>query len=96
MLVGPSMWRCWSVFQVGVHGIRIEFLNEKGHKKTATYLPEVAIEQGIEDGVYQYLKKKNVYMFQDVRVIAAQYYMYLLVAATYHEFTRTKICYKLA
>lgn len=26
-------------------------------------------------------------MFQDVRVIAAQYYMYLLVAATYHEFT---------
>lgn len=35
-------------------------------------------------------------MFQDVRVIAAQYYMYLLVAATYHEFTRTKICYKLA
>lgn len=28
-------------------------------------------------------------MFQDVRVKAAQYYMYLLVAATYHEFTRT-------
>lgn len=27
-------------------------------------------------------------MFQDVRVIAAQYYMYLLVAATYLEFTR--------
>ncbi len=34
------------VFQVGKHGIRIEFINEKGHKKTATYLPEVAIEQG--------------------------------------------------
>ena len=33
-------------WQVGKHGIRIEFLNEKGHKKTATYLPEVAIEQG--------------------------------------------------
>lgn len=33
-------------WEVGVHGIRIEFLNEKGHKKTATYLPEVAIEQG--------------------------------------------------
>ncbi|KAK2144088.1 hypothetical protein LSH36_786g00061 [Paralvinella palmiformis] len=32
--------------QVGKHGIRIEFVNEKGHKKTATYLPEVAPEQG--------------------------------------------------
>lgn len=31
-------------------------------------------------------------MFQDVRVIAA----HLLVAATYLEFTPTKICYKLA
>lgn len=33
--------------QVGVHGIRIEFLNEKGVKRTATYLPEVAKEQGV-------------------------------------------------
>lgn len=33
-------------WQVGVHGIRIEFINEKGIKKTATYLPEVASEQG--------------------------------------------------
>ena len=33
-------------FQVGVHGIRIEFINEKGSKRTATYLPEVAKEQG--------------------------------------------------
>ncbi|KAK2181426.1 hypothetical protein NP493_399g01026 [Ridgeia piscesae] len=33
-------------WEVGRHGIRIEFLNEKGHKKTATYLPEVASEQG--------------------------------------------------
>lgn len=32
--------------QVGVHGIRIEFINEKGSKRTATYLPEVAKEQG--------------------------------------------------
>ena len=35
-----------AMLQVGVHGVRIEFINEKGHKKTATYLPEVAIEQG--------------------------------------------------
>ena len=34
-------------FQVGIHGIRIEFHNEKGHRKTATYLPEVAKEQGL-------------------------------------------------
>uniref|UniRef100_A0A8C5N4B7 DNA-directed RNA polymerase II subunit RPB4 n=1 Tax=Leptobrachium leishanense TaxID=445787 RepID=A0A8C5N4B7_9ANUR len=32
-------------WEVGVHGIRIEFLNEKGVKRTATYLPEVAKEQ---------------------------------------------------
>ncbi|KAK3931495.1 AMMECR1-like protein [Frankliniella fusca] len=31
---------------VGVHGIRIEFLNEKGNRRSATYLPEVAPEQG--------------------------------------------------
>ncbi|XP_052783962.1 nuclear protein AMMECR1-like [Mya arenaria] len=33
-------------WEVGVNGVRIEFVNEKGHKKTATYLPEVATEQG--------------------------------------------------
>ncbi|XP_059560799.1 AMMECR1-like protein isoform X7 [Myotis daubentonii] len=32
-------------WEVGVHGIRIEFINEKGVKRTATYLPEVAKEQ---------------------------------------------------
>lgn len=40
------------LFKVGVHGIRIEFYNEKGHKKTATYLPEVAVEQGERYVVY--------------------------------------------
>ena len=33
-------------WDLGVHGIRIEFFNERGAKKTATYLPEVASEQG--------------------------------------------------
>jgi len=33
-------------WEVGVHGIRIEFHNERGSKRTATYLPEVAPEQG--------------------------------------------------
>ncbi|KAI2800340.1 AMME chromosomal region protein 1-like [Blomia tropicalis] len=32
----------WSI---GIHGIRIEFRNEHGSKRTATYLPEVALEQ---------------------------------------------------
>ncbi|XP_055682769.1 uncharacterized protein CG5902 [Lutzomyia longipalpis] len=31
---------------LGVHGIRIEFQNERGCKRTATYLPQVATEQG--------------------------------------------------
>jgi len=33
-------------WEVGVHGIRIEFNNERGYKRTATYLPEVSAEQG--------------------------------------------------
>uniref|UniRef100_A0A8C6WCA9 AMMECR1 domain-containing protein n=1 Tax=Nannospalax galili TaxID=1026970 RepID=A0A8C6WCA9_NANGA len=32
-------------WEVGVRGIRIEFINEKGVKRTATYSPEVAKEQ---------------------------------------------------
>ncbi|XP_065644175.1 AMMECR1-like protein isoform X2 [Hydra vulgaris] len=32
-------------WEVGVHGIRIEFFNERGRKLSATYLPEVAQEQ---------------------------------------------------
>lgn len=31
---------------LGIHGIRIEFLNERGARRTATYLPQVAVEQG--------------------------------------------------
>lgn len=33
-------------WEVGVHGIRIEFLSERGGKRSATFLPEVASEQG--------------------------------------------------
>ncbi|KAK9718848.1 AMME chromosomal region protein 1-like [Basidiobolus ranarum] len=32
-------------WEVGTHGIWIEFINEAGRKRTATYLPEVAEEQ---------------------------------------------------
>jgi len=33
-------------WEVGIHGIRIEFHSERGSRRTATYLPEVAMEQG--------------------------------------------------
>jgi len=33
-------------WNIGIHGIRIEFFNERGAKRSATYLPEVAHEQG--------------------------------------------------
>ncbi|KAI9495637.1 ammecr1 protein [Zychaea mexicana] len=33
-------------WEIGVHGIWIEFTNDQGHKRTATYLPEVMPEQG--------------------------------------------------
>ena len=36
----------WTDWKIGVHGIRIEFRNEKGQLRSATYLPEVAEEQG--------------------------------------------------
>lgn len=34
-------------WKLGKHGIRIEFLSERGNKRTATYLPQVATEQGV-------------------------------------------------
>jgi AMMECR1 domain-containing protein len=37
-------------WEIGTHGIRIEFFNERGVKKTATYLPEVPPEQGMNLG----------------------------------------------
>lgn len=33
-------------WEVGIHGIRIEFHSDRGSRRTATYLPEVAPEQG--------------------------------------------------
>ncbi|KAI1286011.1 AMME syndrome -related protein [Halotydeus destructor] len=33
-------------WEIGIHGIRIEFTTDRGSKRTATYLPEVAPEQG--------------------------------------------------
>lgn len=36
----------WQDWEIGKHGIRIEFPNERGQRRTATYLPEIAHEQG--------------------------------------------------
>lgn len=38
-----------------MHGIRIEFVNDKGHHKTATYLPEVSLEQSKSNIVTYYI-----------------------------------------
>ena len=43
-------------WDIGTHGIRIEFFNERGVKKTATYLPEVPSEQGKFDDLIIYYK----------------------------------------
>ncbi len=48
---------------MGVHGIRIEFFNEKGSKRTATYLPEVAKEQGENKGVFTPAKSASSLAF---------------------------------
>lgn len=37
--------KSWNDWEIGIHGIRIEFHNEKGHRRSATYLPEIASEQ---------------------------------------------------
>ena len=36
----------WADWVVGTHGIRIEWLSERGNRKTATFLPEVPLAQG--------------------------------------------------
>uniref|UniRef100_A0A0K8TPT0 AMMECR1 domain-containing protein n=1 Tax=Tabanus bromius TaxID=304241 RepID=A0A0K8TPT0_TABBR len=46
ILQGFEEARGYLDWTLGVHGIRIEFLNERGCKRTATYLPQVATEQG--------------------------------------------------
>uniref|UniRef100_U5EU58 AMMECR1 domain-containing protein n=1 Tax=Corethrella appendiculata TaxID=1370023 RepID=U5EU58_9DIPT len=46
ILQGFEEARGYLDWQRGVHGIRIEFYNERGSRRTATYLPQVAVEQG--------------------------------------------------
>ena len=36
----------WTDWDLGTHGIRIEWFSERGNRKTATFLPEVPLSQG--------------------------------------------------
>ncbi|KAI9002233.1 AMMECR1 domain-containing protein [Gaertneriomyces semiglobifer] len=50
-------------WEVGKHGIWIEFRNESGSKRTATYLPDVAPEQGwTKEEAIESLLRKGGYM----------------------------------
>ncbi|KAF9925350.1 AMME syndrome candidate protein 1 protein [Linnemannia zychae] len=46
LLVNFEEAKSYLDWEVGLHGIWIEFKDVRGRKKTATYLPEVAKEQG--------------------------------------------------
>ncbi|KAG1442951.1 hypothetical protein G6F56_010853 [Rhizopus delemar] len=50
-------------WEVGVHGIWIEFIQQNGEKDTATYLPEVMREQGWtkEEAIHSLLRKGGYY-----------------------------------
>jgi len=51
--------RGWDDWTVGVHGIQIEFVDPEGHTRSATYLPEVAPEQGwdVAEAITSLLRK---------------------------------------
>ena len=55
LLVGFEPAHDWRDWEIGVHGIRIEFVNERGHHRSATYLPEIAEEQGTCFSVHVYI-----------------------------------------
>ncbi|EGF78573.1 hypothetical protein BATDEDRAFT_90717 [Batrachochytrium dendrobatidis JAM81] len=46
LLINFESGRNWQDWEIGKHGIRISFENEHGRQQSATYLPEVASEQG--------------------------------------------------
>lgn len=49
-------------WEIGVHGIRIEFCTERGAKRTATFLPEVAREQS-KDGRVEFEHDFALFLF---------------------------------
>lgn len=84
-------------WEIGVHGIRIEFYNDKGHKRTATYLPEVAKEQGWNQiQTIDSLLRKGGFkgtITQDVRnSIKVTRYQSEKVTVDYKEYLASKQC----
>lgn len=49
-------------WEVGTHGIRIEFHSDRGSRRTATYLPEVATEQGTSK-LWLISRRDNIHVF---------------------------------
>ncbi|XP_037051820.1 uncharacterized protein CG5902-like, partial [Bradysia coprophila] len=45
ILIDFEVARGYLDWTLGVHGIRIDFLDEQGYERTATFLPEIPIEQ---------------------------------------------------
>lgn len=89
-------------WEVGTHGIRIEFINEKGNKRTATYLPEVAPEQGkIECFCFKSAfgtidtKKKKLQTFIKIKFLIASIFIERLRLSplSYKEYAYHRICF---
>ncbi|KAG0239643.1 AMME chromosomal region protein 1-like [Mortierella sp. GBA43] len=81
-------------WEIGVHGIWIEFSDDNGRKKTATYLPEVAKEQGWtkKKAIHSLLRKGGFRgsITDDVmRAIVLTRYQSRKAQATYEEYTRS-------
>ena len=49
--LGPGEWNNWVL---GTHGITIEF-KVKGRQFTGTYLPQIPVEEGAFDPLYQWM-----------------------------------------
>lgn len=78
-------------WKLGKHGIRIEFISERGSKRTATYLPQVATEQGWDQiqTIDSLLRKggyKSTITADLRRSIKLTRYQSEEVSATYNEY----------
>jgi len=78
-------------WKVGVNGLRIEFNNERGHRKTATYLPEVSKEQGWNQRqTVENLLRKGGYQAEItpafLRTVHARRYRTEKVMVSFHDY----------
>ncbi|KAJ3176350.1 AMME chromosomal region protein 1-like [Irineochytrium annulatum] len=63
LLVNFEVAKNYLDWEIGIHGIRIEFKDHNGRRKTATYLPEIALEQGwTKDEAIDSLLRKGGYL----------------------------------